>query len=240
MNVQGIREFFETLAPREILLYVFPGSVVIVEVLLIWGDPKLANLARYVADRASLSIIAVFVWGAAAYIIGLIIANICRVMPRKWKRGVGTYPPYYVDELMSLIRSHEVKSKLQEMAGRQAIIERLAYQYVRHHNPDICREEIARFGVFSSCARHLACTLMVCVIILSVAYAGHLHNAHWLLWWQVLLLLFVMAGLALILWRGGNIEQGRQSRRIAACFMALRMLESPTESKSSRQDSSTQ
>jgi hypothetical protein len=225
MNV--LRDCFETLALREILLYILPGSIVIAVVLFIWGDPRLTDLARYAGDRTSLSIIAAFAWVAAAYTVGVVVANVCRVMPRKWKAGIGTYPCYYEDELIGLIGNDEVKRQLQEIEGRQAIIERLAYQYVRRHDPCMCRDEIARFGVFCSCARHLSCAFVLVLIGLLVAYAGNLHSVRWMSWWHLLLFLPAIAGLVLTLWRGGNIEKGRQSRRIAACFLTLRLSEPP-------------
>ena len=197
-------DFFETVLPREIVLYVMPGTVG----LLAWlahlylcGKPTdylvlgSANSARsfFLQMQWHHLVFIGIVWMTSAYIVGLILGFFSEAVACAWKR-IGP-------------NKEERKAKQEKERGKKEAV-RLNSMYVALREQPMYAREIERNGVLGRATGRFATALLLWVILMV-----H-HRFFWAAFVLFLLALFVAHF-------GGTAFKTLQLARVEALHEAL-------------------
>jgi hypothetical protein len=171
----GFADFFETLLPREITLYVLPGSLVLGTILC---NPNL-YIHQVNCKFDSANTVAVFdkiicnpnaatytfigiIWITIAYTIGLTIgaikAGILYKVIKSWGRLGKEKCDDFGSLLFTLFSDNSPKEKDENLG--------VAAMYISLHQETMYRREIERYGVFINALENLTVAMAVVIFLI--------------------------------------------------------------------------
>lgn len=199
-------DFFETLLPREITLYVMPGSLTLVTILYVSQvkPNKLfnnyINLREVNSPRLEDYILYGIIWLFVAYLMGLIIGGIkqgVHRLVRDWEES----NPLPNIKFKTRLRNENTHESTREL-GREAM-------YIAIREEKMYRREIERYGVLVEAIENITVALIIVVVIL--LFTNHAM-------WGIALLPFVVFPVL----AGAEGYKKLQYRRIETMFKALK------------------
>jgi hypothetical protein len=171
----GFTDFFETLLPREITVYVLPGSLVLGTILwrfnfYIYKVNCKLDSATYIFDKvicnssaATYTILAI-IWIAIAYTIGLIMGSIKAGILYKLIRNYGKIGKQICDcfwkSFFNIFWKSFFNKNYEEeddnSCSKEGEKEDFAAMYISLHQEKMYRREVERYGVFANSLDNLA------------------------------------------------------------------------------------
>ena len=199
-------DFFETLLPREITLYVMPGSLVLAITLCVTGSRPNELFSDYIKlgkPESSGSFDYIFfgiIWMGIAYLIGLIVGAIKQGMHGLIKDLEQMHP----------LPQLRIKRKQKTGLGKKAM-------YLALREEKMYRREIERYGVFVEAIENTAIALIIAGIEFLVT--GYVRGK------TALVMVIVLLIIVFLLLGGAQGYRKLQSYRIEKMSEALRKKE---------------
>lgn len=202
-------DFFETLLPREIVLYIIPGSFILSVVLYISKLKPNVMFNNYINLRDASSAVSLIdyvffgmVWVLITYFIGLIMGGTKQGIHRKIKKWEEINP--LISPQLKHKNKQEPTSESHELTKEQGMYA----MYLAIREEKMYRREIERYGVLVEAIENIAVALVIGAIILCFT--------RYILWGIALLLIAIFPVLA-----GAQGYKKLQYYRIETMFEAL-------------------
>lgn len=172
----GFADFFETLLPRELTIYVIPGSVLLSAFLYnITETEKLITITITKELSSATYILLTVIWLSTAYTIGLIIGAIKQGILYKLihkyaeisKSFFDTYFENFFKNRLPNINPNNGENKNQNSRSENDDTPGISSMSISFYQKDMYRREIERYGVFAQCLDNLTLALIGVVILLN-------------------------------------------------------------------------